>query len=199
MEKMAYGGTLEKARVWHLGRLKKLLKPGDRVLLIGDGDGRFFQQLASQAPECDYTYLEMSQVMIKVAKKRLPQEAINVDWLHGGAEKLEQLSSDYTLVTTHFILDCYDGPELEQLVRLISSKLRTEGYWLHSDFDAKASWWARWLVAIMYLFFRIVSGLKKKNLSRPDSLLEREGLTLREKGRFWRGFIYSDLWKKMEK
>jgi len=194
LEHMVFGSKLQRARVAHLEFIEQSLVVEGRVLLLGDGDGRFLVELLKCRKDLQVDYLEKSAVMLEKAKKNVeatcPESTVKWhcmdvrEWNEGG----------YNLIVSHFFLDCFNAEELEKLIPSLRSKLKPDGRWLVSDFNDSVSWWAKLWVRVMYFFFRLSASLRIKNLVSPQQFLQASGLKKEREFKPMGGFIYSELW-----
>jgi hypothetical protein len=73
------------------------------------------------------------------------------------------LEGEYDLIATHFFLDCFAMEELRTLVCRVSERCVPGGQWLVSEFSIPAEGVRRVaaaaLIRVMYLFFRVATGL----------------------------------------
>ena len=72
--------------------------------------------------------------------------------------------------------------------------------WLLADFEIAPAGAARWrsrvIVAMLYRFFNIVTGLRARALAPPDEALEKAGFTRhRRVTREW-GLLKSEWWRR---
>ena len=78
--------------------------------------------------------------------------------------------------------------------------LEPEGRWLLADFripeGALRSWRARFWLAVLYGFFRIVAGLRVSALVDPTPLLESHGLARHRWIETDAGFLGTALWRR---
>jgi len=191
MEKLVFGSHLQKTRLSLLPEVVQRLKPASSIVLIGDGDGRFFEELVKLQPDASYTYLEKSKRMLSLAQARIDSE---VEWLHGGIELIE--GREFDLIVTHFVLDCYSGEEVKNLITSVTKQVKPEGLWLISDFDGDAGWWARGLIFVMYQFFKRVARVYPQRLKSFDIYLELNHWQKVMERRMLKGLSYSQLWQQ---
>jgi len=194
-EYLAFGKRLEKARLCHLPALCEQLGDDAKVLMVGDGDGRCLKTLLQLHPSLRVDYVELSKKMIKKAQLRVidPAGYERVNWVCKDVREWE--AEGYDALIGHFVLDCFDGKELEELVHHLHGKLKAGGLWIHSDFDPSVAWWAHAWTSVMYCFFWLVSGLRIKKLKRPDFIFESCSMSKCLSNSFLGGFVYSDLWR----
>lgn len=197
LECAVFGGALQCARVRWLGALEK----PQRALVIGEGDGRFLSELTRTYPKLEIDCVEASPGMIKLAQRRLQSGHIGMptvrfiqddigDWTPAGS---------YDLVVTHFFLDCFDEDELKKVVPKIAAILAPGGMWLVADFEipecGPGKIWARFLIPIMYTFFRISAGLQTRRLIDPTGCLVACGLNCDCRAMSLGGIVKSELWR----
>ena len=196
LEYCVFGGKLQQARVYHLQRLKTHLPAKSCVLVVGDGDGRFTAELLRARPDLRVDYVESSAKMVKLAQQRVEHLELEepVQWVNQDIN--EWSGSDYDLVVTHFLLDCFEGDEFTSLIKSLHAKMKPMAYWLSSDFNPSVSWWARIWVKLMYLFFRLCTSVKASSLTPQEPIFKALGMCSEVQFSSVRGFIYSSLWRK---
>jgi ubiquinone/menaquinone biosynthesis C-methylase UbiE len=194
-EKAAFGGKLQKHRVTFLAAAKNK----QRALILGDGDGRFAEALIKACPELHIDSVDLSLGMVLEARKRC-RETDRVRVIHSDVFQLDSATNPYDIAFSHFFLDCFDSEELFSLVQLVSSNLEAHALWIISDFRRMPAGWrkfysAAWLKT-MYLFFRIATGLKTRELPNHRRALESAGFTLRREQVSMAGLIASEWWER---
>ena len=102
VEALVFGRTLQRARVAWLGEVAD----ARRALLVGEGDGRFLEQLLVIAPSVEVVCVDGSAEMLAVASKRIAAST-RVQFVHADLAAYEP-TGHYDLVVTHFVLDCFD-------------------------------------------------------------------------------------------
>lgn len=196
LEKCAFGRRLEETRFAGLDFLTEKLPQDTRVLVVGDGDGRFTLELVSRRPDLRIDFVELSEGMLTLAKSKFQKLSSppHIRWVHQDIR--EWKATEYSLIVTHFFLDCFSPDELPSLVEDLKNKIVLGGYWLHSDFSPSTGTWARALLKTMYLFFRLTAGLKTRQLLKPQPLFRGYSLELIFQFSQAKGFIYSEIWRK---
>ncbi len=197
MEWVAAGRRMRHCRTAFLSRVQGCR----RALLIGEGPGQFLVELLRTNPQVRVTCVERSSGMIQVARRRLGSgdrgrvEFQCVDALHWSPPP-----GEFDLVATHFFFDCFQRPEVEALVTTLALGTSARALWLISDFQEPESGWrlqrARVVLAIMYAFFRVATGLPAKWLTPPDEALNRSGFRLVERRTANFGLLRADLWER---
>jgi SAM-dependent methyltransferase len=176
-----------------------------RVLLLGEGNGRFLAELLGAHPGTRFTCVDASGSMLARARARLRARNLDVtngEFVQANALEWTPPADDFDLLVSHFFLDCFRPVELERLIPRLAAATAPGGRWLIADFrqppSGPAKWRARAILESMYLFFRVAARLSATRLTPPDELLERGGFALRERRLFEWGLLHSDLWVREE-
>jgi ubiquinone/menaquinone biosynthesis C-methylase UbiE len=199
-EYLGFGGELERRRYRFLAQAR----PAHRVLVLGDGDGRFLARLAEEIPGAEIDSIEASERMRELARSRSGRcsDHARVNHLLGDARQFPLAAGRYDLVATHFFLDCFDARECPQVIERIATAAAPRARWLISEFrQAPNGWrglWSRAWIGSLYGFFRVVTGLRTRALVDHHPILARCGFRLvcQETSRF--GLLASELWIKVE-
>lgn len=206
IERAAFGGNLQRCRLGLLADVTRRLPAQAKVLILGEGDGRFLARSGPHWPDAQIDLIDNSPRMLQLAQRRLErQPAKHCPAVHFLAIDARQWArskpdTDYDLIITHFFLDCFAGEELAELINGLSRWLRPGGYWWYSDFasgtgsaqEARRNWFK---LRLMYLAFRLATGLETGRLDRCDSHFSRLGMSLVLEKSWQRGFLISQLWQ----
>lgn len=178
LEYAAFGGALRRRREAFLFEL------GDpqKVLALGDGDGRFLQAFAALYPRAQIEVVDVSARMIELAQARVPRAAFHL----ADAREFEYLEK-YDLAVGHFFFDCFETDELEALL----SRIHTNA-WLVSEFRRTA--WSWPILRGLYLLFRVSTGLRVTSLPDHRVLLSSLGYHMANEQRALCGLLVSELW-----
>jgi ubiquinone/menaquinone biosynthesis C-methylase UbiE len=155
LEYVAFGRTLERCRLAQLPYLDEL----SRVLILGEGDGRFLSDLLNRNSRASVDVIESSERMIVLARRRLsPADQRRVTFLQADARSSPLPMDGYDLVVTNFFLDCLSQSETADLVAKGCSALKPGGHWIVGEFriPGKGSLrqiHARLWINTMYRFF----------------------------------------------
>jgi len=196
LEKCVFGGNLQKVRVMYTDDLATLLKQDAKVLIVGDGDGRYTCELVNSRPDLRVDYVELSKGMMDEALRNVEKCASekNINWRN--LDIREFPGEGYDLVVTHFLLDCFDEKSLPIVIEELHHKLKNRGVWVCSDFDGEVGCWAKLLVRFMYLFFKVVARLETNRIVKPQPFFKKLEMKLEKREVLQQGFIYSELWVK---
>ncbi|MGA7412924.1 MAG: class I SAM-dependent methyltransferase [Bryobacteraceae bacterium] len=200
IEYAAFGPVLERTRLHWLGDLNG----AQRVLLLGDGDGRFLSRFASTYPAAEVHYIDSSARMLDLARRRVRRAeragSDRVIFTQGNALRTALPGQDYDLVVSHFFLDCFDESELSRLAAHIGPRLAPNVRWVVSDFreprhGPMAPVFQLYL-RLMFLFFHYTSGLETRRLADYSAFLKRLGLVRNRKATNLGGFVFSEIWSR---
>lgn len=202
LEYVVFGRLLERARNEYIDQVIV----GCRILLLGDGDGRFLERCLKElerAPRRDINFesLDCSRGMVESARRRIRRwrtrdrvtfrigEALGAHW-----------TGRYDRVVTHFFLDCFSESEIAQLAKKVNDTCTADCIWVISEFAVPsqrfAAWVGRLLIRVMYWFFRWTAALSQSRLPRYAAVLEEYGFERHAQKRRLGGFVVSELWKR---
>ena len=137
LEYAAFGTALERCRFSLLGGAAG----AKRVLILGEGDGRFLARLAQANPSTLVDVVDSSAAMIALARGRVTPG--RVQFFHQDA--LAPLpGAGYDVVVTNFFLDCLAEEDAQKLVAAVAERTTPGALWLVGDFALPAEGAARW-------------------------------------------------------
>jgi ubiquinone/menaquinone biosynthesis C-methylase UbiE len=196
LEYGAFGGTLQRARVACIDRLRDCRD----ILLLGDGDGRFLNALLRVAPEARVHSVDASQAMLNLAAARLTSaDRSRVTFEQADARAFDAGARTFDAVVTLFFLDCFVEADVRALIDRLAPRLRPGGVWLFADFAIPergiARLYAKFVVSSLYLFFRWRTHLVARNLPPSEALLADAGLELIAEREFRGGLLRSSVWR----
>ena len=198
-EYLSLGPLLQHTRT----RLLDQLGNPRHALVLGDGDGRFLEQLLLLYPQCTAVAADISAAMLDKLRRRclhsVPNAATRLTTLQRSALEIDPLPST-DLVVTHFLLDCFSQPDVDALITRIASQLAPGTLWLVSDFTLPANKilrpFARLYIASLYAAFRLLTGLRIRQLPDPQSALRRNGMRHITRLTLLGGMLYTELWQR---
>ncbi|MCC6342262.1 MAG: class I SAM-dependent methyltransferase [Bryobacterales bacterium] len=197
IEYVAFGKALERRRFAFLSRAAL----SRRVLILGEGDGRFLARLLALNDAARVDVVDASGSMLALARGRVPPPAAGRVLFHRRNALLAPLPGDgYDLIVTHFFLDCFSTDDAARMIARLSAALRPGGEWIVSEFQEPSGRLARlharlWLF-VMYSFFRLATGLTADKLPPYSTLLSAAGLVIEEQQQARWGLMVSQLWRK---
>lgn len=166
------------------------IPPHARVLILGGGTGWLLKKLEACNPSCTIWYVENSFGMMK--KARLHQVKNLVHFIEGTEETIPH-DLKFDVVITNFYLDLFSDESLQCVIDRINTHVTPSSSWLVSEFVCRA-WWHRWLLKVMYLFFRNVCNIEANQLPKWQAQLDNKGWKEVSARPFYRGFIQSSVW-----
>ncbi len=198
MEWILAGNKLQRCRVRFLDRIQS----AERILILGEGNGRFLLQCRRVNPEASITCIDASARMLAAARKRLQKNGVpveSIDFIAADA-LIWKPTKTYDAIVTHFFLDCFRPDQLEEIIATLSSAATPDADWLVADFQAPQEGWqrqrARLILWSMYAFFRFATRLPARRLTAPDDFLKRNGFRLQERFAVEWGLLHSDWWTR---
>ncbi len=195
MEACLAGDRLQRARTAWLGELGGRR----RILSIGEGHGKFAAACRARFPEAELTCVEASPAMLARAQRRLGPGAEQVNW-HCGDILAWEGGGEFDAIVTCFFLDCFPPETLAAVVAALARRAAPDAVWLLVDFALPPRGPARWRAlavhALMYAFFRRVTGLPARRLTPPDDWLRRNGFQPAGRSELDWGLVRSDVWRR---
>lgn len=194
-EYLALGPLLQQTRTALLDRVAMCR----HALLFGDGDGRFLARLLARSPNIEATAVDTSAAMLRLLESRCrratPTAHLNTVQMPA---LLAPIPPAADLVVTHFFLDCLTQSEIDELARKLTSTLSPGTMWLVSDFHIPDTpvvhTAARLYIRFLYLAFRLLTGLRVKQLPDPQAALLRSGFERVTRRTKLFGLLYTELW-----
>jgi ubiquinone/menaquinone biosynthesis C-methylase UbiE len=200
LEYLTLGPILQHCRVHYLPSLLHQKK----ALIFGDGDGRFLSQLLAANRHLHADAVDLSETMLKLLRSRCkaaaPKATTRLNTHQTDALTFSNSSPEkYDLVVTHFFFDCLTQPDLEALIARTAPTLAPKALWLVSDFRIPSTGPmrlpAKLLTRILYLVFRILTGLRTSRLPNHTTPLTHAGLTrISHRYRLF-GLLTTELWQ----
>jgi SAM-dependent methyltransferase len=204
LEYASFGRALERRRNAFLPEIGA----ARRVLLLGDGDGRFLSEFLRGHPQATVDSVDRSARMLSLARARatrlLGATAVErqVRFHHADIDAWRPpAGTHYDLIVTHFFLDCFDDDALTNLLPGLGALAGPEARWLVSEFRQPAgrglaAWRARAWIGLLYRAFGWTTGLAVHRLPDYRRLLWRENFDLeREVIADW-GLLVSEFWRR---
>ena len=199
LETMVFGRALWHARIRYLDEIRRTTK----VLVLGDGDGRFTAALATSAPETTIVSLDSSAAMLLAARSRLSSSARGrVRFVCGDAKRMPlhpELLKSCDAIVSHFLLDCLEQSETDTLARMLAERTSDRCIWLISEFAIPERqpwrWGGRWLVWVLYWFTGRITGLAVNQLPDYAASLTQAGFECKLLDKRLKGLLRSEIWE----
>ena len=198
MERILAGGILQRSRLEFL----KDLEPR-RVLVAGEGHGKFLGAFLRVFPETRVTYVDASAGMLEVAKRHLGRQGISearVTWVQAVLPEWKPPAGQFDLVVTNFFLDCFAADGLGAVVARLASGCEPQAAWIVTDFHVPprgaARCRAKAVLWLMYRFFCLVTNLPARRLEDPSPWITVQGFVLATEKTWDWGLVRSQLWRR---
>ena len=194
MEFCTAGGKLQRCRTAFLGEIPLPC----RILLAGEGHGRFLPECVRRFPEAEIVMVDISARMLEIARSKVASD--HVEFIHADFLEWDAPHDRFDLIVTNFFLDCFPPDQLALVISKLGKLATPEAQWLLADFEIAptplAGWRGRVILAMLYAFFRIVTGLKARSLVPPEGDLEKAGFTRHQRRTYDWGLLKSEWWRR---
>jgi len=194
LETIAFGTQLQQARIAFL----REIEAPRRVLIVGEGNGRFLAKLLRIHPHAQVDCVEASACMIALARRE--SVAAQAAFIQADVRTVALVKNSYDLIVTDFLLDCFSEETLASLIRRLAEAATSEARWLVADFCYPRRGWrlfrARLLIATMYFFFRAVTGIEARRLVEYRPLLRAQGFQCAKEMISPNEMVRSELWER---
>ncbi len=157
-----------------------------KLLILGGGTGWILPHIEKINPDIVIDYLDISAGMIRCAKKRGGRAVIR--FVEGTEHDIPM--AGYDCVITNFYLDLFCDTDLPAVIDKIKKSMIPKSLWFVTDFIS-TTYWDKAMLKFMYLFFRIITGLKTSRLPDWDQAIQLAGGEFLVGESSKRGFIKS--------
>lgn len=194
MEWVSVGGKLQHCRLAFLDEIPAPRK----VLLAGEGHGRFLPECVRRFPSADIVVVDSSARMLEIAKSK--SQTSRVEFVHADLLKWTPSDAGFDLIVTNFFLDCFPADQLAAVVGRLGKLASPDANWLLADFEIAPSRLARLrsrvILGLLYRFFRLTCGLHAESLVSPNVDLENAGFSLNRRLTSDWGLLKSEWWRR---
>jgi ubiquinone/menaquinone biosynthesis C-methylase UbiE len=195
LERLVFGLRLDEARQAFLEHVLE----ADRVLLVGEGNGRFLKSLIGRKRVGCVKVVEKSRAMVRLMKNRAGRprkvalELIEADFLRC------RLRKEFDCVVTHFFLDLFNPPAQLAVIDKLGEITTENGTWINVDFTAPRTMAGRVLMWLQYTFFRLVSHIEARRCFDESTVAVQNGWIVAGSRRFLGGFVVAKRYKTERK
>ena len=182
LAQLIFGKSLRKAQICFLRNI-----PNDAIVLVlGSGTGWIAEEILKEKPGSKITLLDASQKMTGRARKRLSNKPVDIFC----ADESKVFPIPFDVVILPFFLDLFPDKKMNSVMENIKKNSKPESVWLVTDFVSDKRW-QRVYLWIMYRFFSCTCNIEADKLPDWKTILTSNDLLIREKKRFYKGFIQS--------
>lgn len=199
MEFIFAGGKMHCCRTAFLDQIPQ----PKNILLLGEGHGRSLVECCRRFADAQITCVDASEPMLAQARRQLTRHNLTtsrVEFIRADIMNWMPSGKTYDLIVTNFFLDCFRPEQLEQLIPRIVDCSAPDATWLIADFQIPPSGWrrirSRLIIWMLYVFFRMTTRLAARELTKPDTLLEKAGFTLHRHIESEWGLLHSEWWQR---
>ena len=190
LAQLIFGKSIVDSQTWFLDQVPPMAK----VLILGGGTGWILGELVKQNPSCTVWYVEASTKMIEKTRGRLLHNQVNL--IHGTEDDIPQ-NVTFDVIITNFYLDLFTEEKLKNVIQQLTNQTHSSSRWLVTDFVDRGVWWQRFMLKIMYLFFRSVCDIEANRLPNWNTCLNIHRWTEASSKDWYGGFIRSTVFLNM--
>ena len=197
LEYMTCGRALAESRRFHL----KHCLACERILILGDGNGRFLHELYASGFQGEVVSVDCSQGMIAEAKKRCVAYTVRIKWIECGIEKLSLNElGKFDCLITHYFWDVFEAEKGGGLLRKALCEVDGLSYVGMADFssaDGLKGWRAlrqRVILNVLFACFRSITGIENRAMWSVDSVLQSSGWSQVKEGTFGDQLVWASWW-----
>jgi ubiquinone/menaquinone biosynthesis C-methylase UbiE len=188
LARLIFGKSIVEAQTCFLG----VIPPFSNVLILGGGTGWLLAELLQRRPKSEVWYIESSANMLTMAMEKSKHHS-QVHFILGTEKDIPTFEFD--IVIAPFFLDLFSPPTLQKVIERISLASKPSTLWMIADFVNQGKWWQRFLLKVMYSFFRQVCRIEAHALPPWAAILDQSGLAIVDRCFFYGGFIESAVYR----
>jgi 2-polyprenyl-3-methyl-5-hydroxy-6-metoxy-1,4-benzoquinol methylase len=167
---------------------------------VGEGCGKFLNDLLRRNEFCEVTIIDSSSEMIRIQKQLiLPKDIHRVSFYCISINEFI-VDRSFDLICTHFFWDCFSYKEIFTFLPHCMNLLKNDGFWINSDFidsEDRVLCPNYLKIRVMYWFFRISTRISARKVESFYHLTIKNSLQLIDYDEIRTGFIKSEVFKKI--
>lgn len=186
---VVFAGNIKRAQLFFL----KAIPHGSSVLVIGGGTGWIVKEIFRRVPQVTILFVEGSSRMIDLTRERLDiHELKRVTFIHATeAPVVEKVD----VVITNFLLDLFTEERLSSYIKELQHIMKPTTRWLVTDFVNEGKLWQRFLLWVMYSFFRQTGAIENDRLPDWEQNIRSAGYNQSEARQYFCGFIKTTVYR----
>ena len=172
-----------------------------RILILGEGDGRFLKRALEALPNTHFTVLDDSLNMISRAREQLTHEtAKRVEFVCANALTFATSGRGFDGLVMHCFLDCFTPSVIKKHLPCWLGGIQRNGWVWIGDFVEPPNHGWQWIrLRILYQFFGWVTGIRARYVYDVAPLMKERGWALRLEKSFASGALSSRLFRRVSK
>jgi ubiquinone/menaquinone biosynthesis C-methylase UbiE len=199
LETITFGNQLQKCRTSMISHLTN----SKRVLVLGEGNGRFLEAFCKVNPLAEILVIDESPRMLDLAKRRIsnsnPPIYHRIEFRCANVFEILPLSGTFDLIVCNFFLDCFTSSEIAHLLGLFRQMILESGLLVVGDFRKPHSIFgkfiAEFILKIMHVFFEKTAGISATELTDLHAMLQERSFQKAVEKKLFFGFLNSSIWK----
>ena len=192
LEQIVFGSKLSRARRFFARRVTE----GNKILLIGEGNGRFLFEMVKLASSGSFAVVDSSARMLTAAGRRIAtvDRCPRIELIHTDILEWRSPAAHYDRIVTHFFLDLFTPHSICQVVEKISRLATEDALWINVDFSSEnQNLRQKLLMWAQYRFFRISAGIEAPRLFDSLPYIRQAGWQILEGRSLESGWISAHL------
>lgn len=181
LENVFIGKALQQTRVAQLDSYE--IDPDTaEMLVVGEGNGRFLENLVRMYPGLRVTIVDESAEMLARAKSRLLRAELPVHSLDFRTEDIREVvlaEHRYTHILTNSFFSNFPEAVVSSIAGKLSAAAKEDAEWWHGDFvmpkRGLSRWRAKAWLAMLYAFFGATAAVPVRTLPEVDRYIEKQG------------------------
>lgn len=170
-------------------------------LILGGGTGYFLQKLVEENKTIQITYVDASEKMIELAKKRMqstiPDALERVTFV---CKRVEDFVFDtYDVIVCNYFLDLFDESYIAILLQRFNQHLNKDALLYITDFSIPEKGLMHWTtkagLKMLYVFFGWTTNLPTQKLSAIDKIVRGKGFYVLHTKSFLKGVLKCTVYK----
>lgn len=195
-ENVFFGNQLNLARTIFISEFAKCRS----VLLLGEGRGRFLQELLAINRKCSVTIVDSSSSMVRYQKSKISTS--DFDRVYFKCVSIESFSTNkkFDLICSFFFWDCFTARQIDKLVASYSTLLLKNGLWINSDFIDSVNFknYIPFLkIRLLYLLFHLTTEIRAWRVEPFKKFAQENSLRSLKFHETNKNFIYTELYQKI--
>ena len=192
LERAAFGNALNEARLAYLASIAA----SQRVLLVGEGNGRFLAALLREKAGGHVTVVDSSGQMLATLRERIQpiQRRAELTLVCADFRAWQPDQEGFDMIVTHFFLDLFRPETQRRLLTKLTALARPGAQWIDVDYAPHAlTLRTRCIDWLQYRFDRLFSGVEADRHYDPASVIGDAGWRVQEEEKHCRGGVSARL------